>query len=220
MKKQILWTLALCLGMVSYNYGQEYKEVLSETLKTFNETQEPSEKLNQSNRLSLIAKKFNQEWSAAYYAAWSKILLNYDEPDNNKKDAYLDEADDLLLQAIDLSDKSNKQVQSEIHALQAMIANARIGVNPEKRWMKYGKPFSEHLDKAKALNEANPRIYFLKGTSLFYTPQAFGGGKKKALEYFEKAAGYFATAQQEDITMPSWGKEINEYYIGECKSGK
>lgn len=216
MKKHLLFTLLLAVTLGGKVMAQEFVPALTETLQKFHATEDQGEKLNQSNRLDLIAKKFNTEWSAAYYAAWSKILLNYEEPDKNKKDALLDAADDWLKTASELADKSNALQQSELHALQAMVANARIGVEPEKRWMKYGKPFNDHLEEAKKLNPDNPRIYFLKGTSLFYTPAAFGGGKKKALEYFERAAALFQRENKEDITVPTWGTEINEYYIKEC----
>lgn len=218
MKKRILLATLFLVSMTYGVFAQDYKTTLATTYKAFNETKDAQEKLNQSNRFGLIAKKFNTEWSAAYYAAWSKILLNYEEKDAAKKDALLDEADDLLSSAASLSDKNNKQQQSEIYALTAMAANARIGVDPQKRWKKYGKIFEDNLESAKKDNEANPRIYFLKGTSKFYTPKMFGGGKKNALEYFEKADGYFAKETGDDITQPSWGKEVNAEYIKMCKT--
>lgn len=218
MKKRILLATLLLVSFASGVFAQDYKATLAATYKAFNEAKDAQEKLNQSNRFGLIAKKFNTEWTAAYYAAWSKILLNYDEKDNTKKDALLDDADEMLTSAASLSDKSNKAQQSEIHALTAMAANARIGVDPMKRWKKYGKVFEDNLENAKKENEANPRIYFLKGTSLFYTPKMFGGGKKNALEYFDKADGYFAKETGGDILTPSWGKEVNAEYIKMCKT--
>jgi hypothetical protein len=98
-----------------------------------------------------------------------------------------------------------------------MAANARIGVDPQKRWRKYGKIFEDNLEQAKAQNVENPRIYFLKGTSTFYTPKAFGGGKKKALEYFERAKEYFDMEQKNDIMVPYWGAETNEYFLKQCQ---
>lgn len=218
MKKRILLATLMLVSMASGVFAQDYKETLANTYKAFNETKDGQEKLNQSNRLGLIAKKFNTEWAASYYAAWSKILLNYDEKDNAKKDALLDDADEMLATAASLSDKNNKAQQSEIYALTAMAANARIGVDPQKRWKKYGKIFEDNLTNAKKENEANPRIYFLKGTSVFYTPKMFGGGKKNALEYFEKADGFFAKQAEGDVLVPSWGKEINAEYIKMCKT--
>lgn len=218
MKKRFLLAALMVFSLASTVFAQDYKETLANTYKAFNEAKDAQEKLNQSNRLGLIAKKFNTEWAASYYAAWSKILLNYDEKDNTKKDALLDDADEMLATAASLSDKSNKTQQSEIYALTAMAANARIGVDPQKRWKKYGKIFEDNLANAKKENEANPRTYFLKGTSLFYTPKMFGGGKKNALEYFEKADGYFTKEAGGDILVPSWGKEVNAEYIKMCKT--
>lgn len=208
---------ALSLGIVSSAMAQDYKSTEATTLSAYFQAKETADKLNQSNRLVLIAKKFNDQWSASYYAALSKILLNYDEKDGTKKDAYLDEAEDLLNNAASLSNKDDKNQQSEIYALKAMIANARIGVSPQKRYKEYGKVFEQNLELAKTNNADNPRIYFLKGTSVFYTPKFFGGGKKNAVTYFEKAAGLFAKEKHDDIMVPSWGSEVNVDYIKQCQ---
>lgn len=218
MTKRYLLSFALMLGFTGSLFAQDFKKTLGETVKTFFEAKDLTEKVNQSIRLGLIAKKFNTEWSASYYAALSKIMINYEEPDAAKKDAYLDEAEDMLTNATTLADKNDKIQQSEIFALTAMLANARLGVDPQKRWQKYGKIFESNLEKAKENNAENPRIYFLKGTSVFFTPKMFGGGKKKALEYFEKAAPFFEKESHDDITKPFWGKEANDDFMKQAKT--
>jgi hypothetical protein len=217
MRKKYILMLALALGIFGTTMAQDFKSTLGTTLTNYFQAKEMTEKINQSNRLVLIAKKYNDQWAASYYAALSKILINYDEKDGAKKDAYLDDAEDMLNTATTLSDKNNKLQQSEIYALKAMLANARIGVAPQKRYQKYGKIFEDNLELAKANNENNPRVYFLKGTSVFYTPKMFGGGKKKAVTYFEKAAPLFASEKKDDINAPFWGEEVNKSYIEQCK---
>lgn len=217
MSKKYILVAAFTFGIIGSSIAQDYKSTETTTLTAYFKAKETADKLNQSNRLVLIAKKFNDQWSASYYAALSKILLNYDEKDGAKKDAYLDEAEDFLNTAASLSNKEDKGQQSEIYALKAMIANARIGVNPQKRYKEYGKVFEENLEQAKTNNADNPRIYFLKGTSVFYTPKFFGGGKKNAVTYFEKAAGLFEKEKKDDITVPSWGSEVNADYIKQCQ---
>ena len=101
--------------------------------------------------------------------------------------------------------------------LAAMIANARMVVDPMQRWQKYGKLFSDNLASAKEVNPDNPRMYYLQGTSKFFTPKAFGGGKKSAMPYFEKADGLFAKQTSKDIPKPYWGKDKNSYFLAECK---
>jgi hypothetical protein len=218
MTKRYLLSFALMLGITGSVFAQEFKQTLGTTVKAFFEGKDPAEKVSQSNRLGLIAKKYNTEWTASYYAALSKIMLNYEEPDAAKKDAYLDEADDLLATATSLADKNDKNLQSEIYAITAMLANARIGVDPQKRWQKYGKIFESNLEKAKENNPDNPRIYFLKATSTFFTPKMFGGGPKKALPYFEKADALFAKETKDDITKPFWGKEANDEFMKQAKT--
>lgn len=218
MTKRYLLTFALMLGLTSSVLAQDFKQTLGTTVKAFFEGKDQTEKVSQSNRLGLIAKKYNTEWTASYYAALSKILLNYDEPDAAKKDAYLDEADDLLATATSLADKNDKSLQSELYAMTAMLANARIGVDPQKRWQKYGKIFESNLEKAKENNPDNPRIYFLKATSTYFTPKMFGGGAKKALPYFEKADALFAKESKDDIAKPFWGKEANDEFMKQAKT--
>lgn len=105
----------------------------------------------------------------------------------------------------------------ETYVLAAMIANLRLAVKPASRWQQYGKIFQDDLDKAKEMNPDNPRIYLLLGNSNMYKPKMFGGGKKAALPYYEKAEGLFAKENMSDITKPYWGKNQNEYHLQECK---
>jgi len=217
MTKRFLLCLTLLVALTGSLFAQDYKKTLGETVQAFFKAKEIPEKISQSNRLNLIAKKFNTEWSAPYYAALSKITLSYEEKDAAKKDAYLDDAEDQLANAAALADKNNKKQQSEIYALTAMLANARLAVDPKKRWSQYGKIFESNLEKAKEQNPDNPRIYYLKATSVFFTPKMFGGGKKKSLEYFEKADALFAKERNDDITVPSWGKEVNDMFMAEAR---
>ncbi len=197
-----------CLQMKA----QDLNQTLAKTFLAFDTTQDFQTKLEQSNKLGLIAKKWNEEWATHYYNAYSKGVLSYMEKDEKKRDAYLDEADKELDEAVALLGKHN----DETHVLAAMLANARMAVAPQSRWQKYGKVFEENLDQAKELNPDNPRIYYLLGTSKFFTPAAFGGGKKAALPYFEKASGLFEKESGGDMKDPYWGKRANEYFLAQC----
>src|SRR5262249_32135954 len=110
-----------------------------------------------------------------------------------------------------------KKENDETYVLGAMIANARMAINPMQRWQKYGRIFSDNLESAKEMNPDNPRMYYLQGTSKFYTPKAFGGGKKAAQPYFEKAETLFAKEPGNDIAKPYWGKRTNTMFLTQCK---
>jgi hypothetical protein len=210
--KQIILSGAIAMAAIS-SQAQDFKTVLEKTFTAFDTTWNQPVKIEQSNKLSLIAKKWDNEWVAHYYAAYSKVAVSYQEKDNAKKDAYLDEADKEREDAVSILKKEN----DETYVLAAMIANARLGVDPMQRWMKYGKIFSENLEAAKDLNPDNPRMYYLQGTSKFFTPKAYGGGKKAAMPYFEKAEGLFAKEKGGDITKPYWGKDHNTYFLNQCR---
>jgi hypothetical protein len=212
MRRYILLTAIIALYIVNVQ-AQNFKETLQKTFLAFDTTQNQQVKQEQSNRLSMIAKKWNTEWATHYYAAYSKIMLSYDEKEEAKKDAYLDEADKELDETVSLLGKAN----DETYVIAAMIANARMAVNPMNRWQKYGKVFSENMDKAKAINPDNPRMYLIQGISKFYTPKAFGGGKKPSLPYFEKAGGLYAKEKADDISKPFWGKYTNNFFLEQCK---
>lgn len=192
--------------------AQTMEEALQKTLMTFDTTRDMTLKQAQANRLGLIAKKWNDQWVTHYYNAYGKTMMAYMEQDPAKKDAYLDDADNAIEEAKSLLGKED----DEIYVMQAMIASARIGADPRNRWKEYGKRFDDNLREAKELNEENPRIYYLKGTSTFYRPKAFGGGAKKALPYFEKAKSLFEKESDTDVKDPYWGKYANNYFIAQC----
>ena len=212
--KQIILLGAVALAVTSAQ-AQDFKAVEEKTFLAFDTTQDLATKVEQSNKLSLIAKKWDNEWSAHYYASYSKAVISYMEKDASKRDAYLDEAEKEQEDAVSILKKNN----DETFVLAAMIANARMAVDPMQRWQKYGQIFSSDLESAKDLNPDNPRMYYLQGVSKYFTPKAYGGGKSPALPYFEKAEGLFAKETGKDITMPHWGKDKTQYFLAQCKQG-
>jgi hypothetical protein len=212
MKRTIL--LAAAAFTIMSAQAQDFKAPLDKTFTAFDTTWAMDVKVEQSNKLALIAKKWGNEWVTHYYASYAKTQLSYQEKDAAKRDAYLDEAEKEKEEAISILKKEN----DETFVLGAMIANARMAVDPMQRWQKYGKVFSDNLESAKELNPDNPRMYYLTGVSKFFTPKAYGGGKKAAQPYFEKAEGLFAKEQTTDIGKPHWGKDKNTYFLTQCKT--
>jgi hypothetical protein len=210
--KQLLVAAALLLAAPAFAQ-QTPQTAISSTMATFDTTWDATAKTAIGNKFDLIAKKWPAEWTTNYYAAYSKVQLSYNEKDPKRKDLLLDDADAYAGEAAKLIGKES----DEIYVLRAMIANARMGVDPQNRWQQYGKTFEENLDKAKALNADNPRIYLLRGIAKFYTPKMFGGGKKAALPYFEKADPLFAKESKNDVAKPYWGSRTNGWFMAQAK---
>lgn len=205
----ILTLLVVC----SILRAQTLEETLSEVVNKFERTDTLQSKLNAVNRIDLIASKWNDQWITHYYSAYTKVVVSYLLENEKERDAIIDKAELSLAEAKRLGGIS----KDEFLVMEAYIANARLSVKSASRWEKYGAIFDARLDEAKKINPSNPRIYFLKGQSLFYTPKAFGGGAKHALPYLEKAANYFYSESKDKLEKPHWGEYMNKFYINESK---
>ena len=82
--------------------------------------------------------------------------------------------------------------------------------------MSYGKEADIDLQKAMTLNPDNPRLYYLRGMSIFGTPEQFGGGKEKAKPIFEKAVALYKTEQLKPL-YPHWGQKQAEDMLAQCQ---
>jgi hypothetical protein len=209
--KKTISTLVIVFSVL-FAKAQTAEEALKSTLAQFNSAADFNGMIASSNRFALIANKWSTDWATHYYAAYAKSIIGAMEKDKSKKIIYFDEAEKHLEAA-----KTNLKTENdEVCVLTAMIASMKIGVYPDQ-WQKYMEIFSTNLQKAKALRAENPRIYYVEGTSKFYTPEAYGGGKKSALPYFQKAAEYFNVETDADVRKPSWGKKQNEEFMKKCE---
>ncbi len=215
MKKTLL-ILAIALGFLASKSGQAQSvdTLLIQTYTAFDTAKSYPQFLMASNQFKLIAKQSPTYWLANYYAAWSIAVLSFQEPNKDKKDPMLNEADNFFSK-IELMDSTN----DEIALLGALLAQARLSVDPGSRHGKYGKISDTYLAQVVKLNPNNPRMYYMQGNSKFYTPKLWGGGVDKAQPLYEKAEALFANDSQ-DIHKPHWGKAINEKMLAECKEKK
>ena len=200
--------------------SQSVDTSLMETYTAFEAAKTYPQYLFASNQFKLIAKQNPNYWLANYYAAWSIAILSYQEPTKDNRDPMLDEAD-AFFKKIESMDSTN----DEVAVLGGLLAQARLSVAPASRHGKYGAIANAYFATAKKLNPNNPRLYYLQGNSLFYTPKLFGGGPEKALPLYQKAEQLFADDtgnMLKDIHKPYWGKEVNEYMMKQCheKMGK
>ena len=192
--------------------AQTMEESLNKTFMQMDSIKSLSDMMNVSAQFDMIADKWNNEWSANYYAAFAKVIASFSEQDSKKKDLFLDAADKYLEKV-----KSLGKENDETYVLAALITSARIAVDGQNRGMQYGGIFNQYIEKAEKINPDNPRIYYLKGSSLFYQPEMYGGGKDKAKPYFEKAKDLFAKESKASILKPYWGEKQNLDYLKQCE---
>jgi tetratricopeptide (TPR) repeat protein len=89
---------------------------------------------------------------------------------------------------------------SQAHQLLADLLG-QLAPNVTGGGMKYGQRSTDEADKAIELDQKNGDAYVTRAISYLYTPEAFGGNKQKALEFFSKAKELDAQADSPHIWL-------------------
>ncbi len=191
--------------------NKKFIKTMETTIAMLDTVESPGSMMAVSNRFERIANAEQKEWLPLYYAAFCQIMISYMESDNEKKDEILDKAQALVDKANELEKKN-----SEIHILMGWIYSARIMVDPMTRGQKFGPQSSAMYTAAEQYDETNPRVDYMRGTSLFYTPPMWGGGKDKALPVLETAAEKYKNFKPKSSIHPTWGEKQTLEMIAQC----
>ena len=115
--------------------------------------------------------------------------------------------------------KVMERKNSEDYALLALMEGFSIQFKGMKVIV-ISQKMQEHGQLALSMDSTNLRAHYVLGNHDFYTPKAFGGGKKVE-KYLKKAVSLPAQTVPNPF-LPSWGKEesyelLIRHYIGEEK---
>jgi hypothetical protein len=212
--KQIFFTLVAFVAF-SFNSSAQvnYADVMARLIAGGQVNTSEADLNTTVNQLERIANAEPKEWLPNYYSALFTLTNAFKQKDASLVDAIVDKADAFLAKAVAVAGENN----SEIITLQAMALSARIMVDPMSRGMKFGMQSAQLLAKAQKLDPTNPRPALLEAQSKFYTPEAFGGGKKVALPIAEKAISLFNGFKASSNIMPNWGMEQATELLKQCK---
>lgn len=213
MKRILMYIL---FGGLNYSIavaqGSEYQQAMEAVVADIRAAGFEEDLTPYANTVERIAAAEPKEWLPPYWAAFCYMLRSFTEPIVEKKDMLLEKAEMHIATAEKL-----KPENDEIEVLKANIASARLAVDPQNRWMKYGPISQAATVKAKSINPANPRVALLEAQSVFYTPEAYGGGKQKALPLIKTTIEQFKAFQPTSSIMPDWGLEAAEYMLKEAE---
>ncbi|WP_304235727.1 hypothetical protein [Jiulongibacter sediminis] len=212
MKKLTFLIALLFIGKSVFAQNSKYEETMNKlTTEMLNQ---PYDALLQpvANKMQRVAQAEADQWLPNYWVAYCYIQDSFKKIDPAEKDQMLDVAAEYLKKAESIAAKP----VSDIELLKAQHASAKMTVDPQNRWQEYGPKYQTSLNKAEQIDPSNPRVAYLKGTSAFYTPEAFGGGKKIAKPFFEEALVKFSNFTAETTYHPNWGKMESEYFITQC----
>lgn len=210
--RQIILLFIAFLGIQAVTSAQnpEYVKAMEEVVTKVQAAPFTDDLTPYANQLERIAAAESKEWLPRYWAAYCYTLRSLSETEADKKDVVLEKAEQLLASAEKLSPNND-----EIEVLKATVAGARLAVDPQNRWQKYGQISETAVAAAKKINPENPRIKMLEGQSIFYTPEAYGGGKKKAEPLLKEALEKFATFKPASIIHPNWGLSTTQYMLSQ-----
>jgi len=216
MKKLFTFALLFIFAAgIAWAQNEKYTQAMGDGIKALNsidrEKPDPKSLVDIANRFERIAAAEPKEWLPKYYAAYANVLLGFVAPTLNEKDQYLDKANALLKEAEGIAGKPN----DELEILKAYQSQIHLAADPMNRWQADGEKFQGFLQSAKAINAENPRIYYLEGSSLFFTPEEYGGGKKVAKPMLEKAQQKFSAFKPETAIHPDWGKMETEWMLSQ-----
>ncbi len=222
--KKIIQTLlltGLLLSGSSHVYAQRGKEQpIEKTRKfllryiSFIDTASSDAKENILKGIETVAEASKTDWISQYHAAFYNATIGVNKTDTVSAVKMLDKAGLYIQQAASL-----KKDESEIVLLSAMVKGMRIKINPGLGAL-LGPEVMKEYEKAKKLNEENPRTWLVLGESFMYMPEEAGGGKKKAKEYLKTALSKYANDTHEDPAWPSWGKDRAQMLLSQLEKNQ
>lgn len=204
----------LCFSMMifiltSSAQSDKYLEAMKKNLALFDSAKTNADYQTLANTFQRIGDAEKTQWLPYYYAGLVLATEGWNDP-NLDKDANSARINSLCDKAVSLDNNS------EIYALRNMSATQQMMVDPQTRWQTYGVQASKDIEEGLKLNPDNPRLYYLRGESIFNTPVAFGGGKDKAKPVFEKALTLFKLEKPKPL-YPSWGMQRTEEQLAKCQ---
>jgi hypothetical protein len=214
MKKTIVITLAVCIGIISANAqtstsavaaNGKYVAAMEKNLQLLDSANTPENLMALANTFERIGNAETNQWHPYYYAAYCYTLLAYMSPDKRKVDGLADKADDFLNKAAVISSGN-----SEISCLSAMLTYSRLQVDPMNRWQAMGAEAAAYLAKAKKEDPSNPRIYLIEARAKMGTPENLGGGPKGAAPVVALAVQKYNSFVPAGTLAPRWGKQVAE----------
>jgi len=204
-------TIFLATLFVSLNIFAN--DAIREAVIKFDAADELKDYYEVLNNFERIILQGDCDWIPYYYSSLCLIDIAR-QSELDKVDEYCDKADAYLEEA----DKLNPN-NSEVYCLKALSASTRIKVNYEERGFSYVTLSNSLLEKAKSLNNLNPRFYYLKGMNTINLPAMMGGGNKAAMPFFEKALTLFnEQIELEETVNPHWGRSSCESIVQKLKT--
>lgn len=213
MKKTVGLILLVLLSVVSFSqYNTDYMMIMVKQKKAMRMATTIPALQDLANNFERISNAQSDQWHPLYYAAFCYVQMSYLTKDSTEIKKYLDQAQLFIDKALEIYPD-----ESELFALQGLLYQSRLQIDPNNRRLEYLVLAGESLNSAMSFNSNNPRVYYLTGLNLLFSPAEIGGGAEAACPYFQTAIQKYAENIPEHVLAPSWGGEENhKMYVKYC----
>lgn len=210
MKKVILTSaFYLLISFFVKAQSDKFQTAMGSALQEYSAAKDAPSLIAVESKFERIGDAEKTQWLPYYYAALIKVHMSFSK---------MGDPDKLADEAAVIIEKAKAiESNSETLTIEAMIATAKMVVNPQARYMEYGPKSNGFIEKAKAADTTNPRPYVFQSQTLRNTPEAFGGGCQSAKPIAEKALELFASFKPASPLYPNWGKEQAQKIVEDCK---
>ncbi|PZP48788.1 MAG: hypothetical protein DI598_09390 [Pseudopedobacter saltans] len=189
--------------------NEKYIAAMKKNLALFDSAKTGQDFQNLAASFERIGNAEKTQWLPFYYAGLSEANYGFIDAKADK--------DAVGTKTLELAEKADAiQKSDETKAVSYMGYILQLLVDPQGRYMTYGKNAQTQLEEGLKLNPNNPRLYFLKGQGVLNTPEFIGGGKAAAKPILEKAVALFETDKPQPL-YPDWGKKLATEALEKCK---
>lgn len=208
--KKIL--IVLFLFMFSYAHADDFTDAMvkaKKNFKTASGSADEKELVKVRGQFERILQLKKDEWLVNYWIAltdYSLALINAQSDPEKTKEYTL-----AGFKTLDKVIEKNPGF-SDAYVLQLALTFNRW-IYEQDKMMDIISAAEQAEQMSKSSDPGNPRLYLIKGISLYWTPAAFGGGEEKALEQFKNSEDYFKVRKEVNETYPDWGQEELYSYI-------
>lgn len=217
MKNSILILIAFFFSANLFAQNAQYISTMKTNISGMYAAKDIQTLQQHANVFERIATVEKEAWLPDYYQAYCYMTMARITMKANPEmlEGYLDKAQTAINAA-----KAKAPQESEIFVMQAFIYQGRIWPDPMSKGAEYSPRVIEACQTAMAMNDANPRAYYMQGQQTFHTPVFFGGGAEKALPWLEKAQEAFVAFKPASELHPMWGAESTDYLVKACQTAE
>lgn len=211
--KTMIITIALSLlSILGVSQNSEYVASMCKTLPAYKDCSTAEDFKVLGNTFKEISLKFPNEWLAFYYHAHCYIVMSLLQPQGTpEKENYLNDSDSSVKKVIEIASQ-----EADAWTLLGMFYTARVLVNPNEYGRSHINLSNQAIEKAMAIEPANPRAKLLRLQNKIGEARYFGLDIKEYCPEAESLLKEWDNYTTKSPMHPSWGKEQAAKLVAGC----